>query len=131
MLRLYVSCATSVLHACQAGVSEKKINRLSRNAQSQRALTMEGDAAKRWRNLAGWIADGPRGEGFGPGSLVGPGSVEVKRTRLVFSTRGRSWNCQADFRDGGACRTPRNVSLREPFLSLSTADSLSLTPPSA
>src|ERR1700752_304175 len=28
-------------------------------------------------------------------------------------------------------RTPRNVSLREPFLSLSTADSLSLTPPSA
>jgi hypothetical protein len=70
----------------------KKINHVSRNATSPRALTRENDAAKRRRRLAGWIADGPGGEGFGPGSLVESGPAEVKRTRLVFSTRGRLRN---------------------------------------
>src|SRR5262249_865470 len=39
------------------------------------------------------------GEGFGPGSLAESGRAEVKRARIVFSTRGRSRNLSG-FRDG-------------------------------
>jgi hypothetical protein len=42
-----------------------------------------------------------RGEGFASGFFFGPGPVEVKRARLVISTRGLVEFCQADFRDGG------------------------------
>jgi hypothetical protein len=71
--------------------SARKINRVSRNAQSQRALTMNCDAAKRRREVAGWKAHGPRGEGFARDFFFGPGgAIEVKRARLVFGTRGQA-----------------------------------------
>jgi hypothetical protein len=64
MLRLYVSCATFVLHACQAGVCEKKNNRVSHNAQSQRAFTTESDAGMRWRDTRDGFVDGQGGRGL-------------------------------------------------------------------
>src|SRR4030095_5775341 len=63
------------------------------------------------------------------------GPAEVKRARLVFSTRGRSRNLAGWFSKGTAraCRDvePRNVLLRELFFHLARQPSLSLTPPSA
>ena len=38
--------------------------------------------------LASWLTNTQAGEGFGPGSLVEPARLEVKRARLVFGTRG-------------------------------------------
>jgi hypothetical protein len=57
-----------------------------------------------WNVCLGELATNTQaGEGFGPGSLVQTGPVEVKRARLVFSTRGRSGNPQGDVSDGGTC----------------------------
>jgi hypothetical protein len=70
--------------------SERKKSLVSHATQRNESTRIHdgqprGDAAKRRRKLAGWIADGSRGEGFGPVPFVEPGPAEVKRARLVFS----------------------------------------------
>ena len=82
--------------------------------------------AKRSHRLAG-----SRGEGFGPRSRVEPGAVGGKRARIVWLHEAGCEICQVDLRGGGACKTPRNVLLREPVSCLAQQDSLSLTPQAA
>jgi len=60
---------------------------LRRSYATSQRIRDGSDAGKRWRKLAGWIADG-QGEGFASGFFFGPGAIEVKRGRLGFSTRG-------------------------------------------
>jgi hypothetical protein len=70
--------------------ARKNHSRLTQRNESTRSrwTATRATQAKRRRKLVGWIADGPRGEGFGPSSLVESGSAEVKGARIVSSTGG-------------------------------------------
>jgi hypothetical protein len=97
MLRLYVTRAISALHACQAGVSEKKKSIAAHatqrvNAHSRWTATRRSDDT----NLRDELQTA-QGGGVCQGFFFGPGSAEVKRARLVISTRGRSRNLLGGF----------------------------------
>ena len=75
---------------------------------------MESDAAKRWRKLAGWIADGQGGRGLVPLRSSSRARQKLNGRVSYFLHEVGRGICEADFRDGGACKSLRNVLLREP-----------------
>jgi len=109
-LRLYVSCAISVLHACQAGVSEKKNQSpLTHRNESTRIHDGEqrGRRGEAMARHAEWIADGLGGRGLVPVRSSSRVRQKLEPRVSYFPHEAGCRICQADFLKGQRERASR------------------------